>query len=101
MYLGLQAVIVKSIARIHRANLINFGILPLTFENPADYDAVGQGDRLVIWDLVSKIAPGGVILPVRNVSKGKTFNARLDVSPRETELLKAGGLLPYTRKQQG
>lgn len=101
MYLGLQAVIVRSIARIHRANLINFGILPLTFESPEDYDTVDQGDKLVISELLSKVASGGGILSVENNSKRKTFNVRLDITPREAELLKAGGLLPYTREQQG
>jgi len=101
MYLGLQAVIVKSIARIHRANLINFGILPLIFENPADYDSVDQGDKLIISSLLSKVVPGGAILSVQNTSKAKTFNVRLDVTPREAELLRAGGLLPYTRKGSG
>lgn len=99
MYLGLQAVIVKSIARIHRANLINFGILPLTFENPGDYDTVDAGDRLIISDLRSKVAPGGAVLPVENISKGRKFNVRLDITEREAELLKAGGLLPYTRQK--
>ncbi len=100
MYLGLQAVIVKSLARIHRANLINFGMLPLTFENPDEYDNVDQGDALKISDLQPKIVPGGVVLPVENKTKGKTFNVRLDLTKREAELIKAGGLLPYTKKQQ-
>jgi len=100
MYLGLQAVIVKSLARIHRANLVNFGMLPLTFENPDDYDAIDQGDELVLSDLQSKVKPGGAVLPVENKTKGRTFNARLDLTKREVDLIKAGGLLPYTKKQQ-
>ncbi|HPA44247.1 MAG TPA: aconitate hydratase [bacterium] len=100
MYLGLEAVIVKSLARIHRANLINFGILPLTFENPADYDTVDLNDVLCLRGLHSSIVSGGVVLSVENKTKRKAFPVRLDLTPREVELIRSGGLLPHTKREQ-
>jgi aconitate hydratase len=96
MFLGIQAVIVKSFARIHRSNLINFGILPLVLENHEDYDKAGKGDRIVIKDLFSALA-GGQLYEVENVTTGKSFNVRSNLNDREKEVLKKGGLLPYTK----
>lgn len=98
MYLGVKAVIAKSFARIHRANLINFGILPLIFSNPSDYEKVDQGDLLFISSLIE-----GVKLTqeyeVHNLSKKITFKVHSNLNPREQELILEGGLLPYVRKQ--
>lgn len=95
MYLGIKAVITKSFARIHRANLVNFGILPLTFVNEADYDAVCSEDTIEI-DVrsISKEA----MLTIKNISKGTEFNVRHDLTPRQVEIIKAGGLLNHTKQ---
>jgi aconitate hydratase len=97
MFLGIHAVIAKSFARIHRSNLINFGILPLVFENPADYDKMEKGDRIVINDLLSAL-DGGQIYTVEDITSGKSFSVRSTLNEREKEILKKGGLLPYTRE---
>ena len=96
MFLGIQAVIAKSFARIHRSNLINFGILPLIFENPGDYDKVEKGDRIVIRDLFGAL-DGGQTYTVENVTPGKSFSVRSTLNDREREVLRKGGLLSYTR----
>lgn len=100
MFLGLQAVIAKSFARIHRSNLINFGILPLLFEKPGDHDKIDQGDMLVIEDIFKAI-DGGQIYTVRNETKGATFRATSTLNDREREVVRQGGLLPYTRARAG
>jgi len=91
MHLGVAAVIAKSFARIHRANLINFGILPLLFDDPADYDRVDQGDRLAIDNVPESLKTG--VFTVENRENGRTFAARTDLNPREAEILEAGGRL--------
>ncbi|KNZ68598.1 aconitate hydratase [Thermincola ferriacetica] len=96
MYLGVKAVLAKSFARIHRANLINFGIVPLTFINEADYDAIGQGDKLAID--FSKMAEAGKVT-VTNLANGKQITMEHGLSPRQVDIIKAGGLLNYTKKQ--
>jgi aconitate hydratase len=98
MFLGVQAVIAKSFARIHRSNLINFGILPLQFENAADYEKIDQGDRLVVKDIFRTI-DGTQVFTVENNTKGYTFPARSGLNDREREVVKKGGLLPYTRER--
>ena len=98
MYLGVRAVIAKSFARIHRSNLINFGILPLTFVREEDYDALEQGDRLVIAG-VQKALPEQGELTVENLTRGTTFQVTHGLSPRFIEILLAGGLLNYTRSR--
>jgi len=100
MFLGIQAVIAKSFARIHRSNLINFGILPLQFENAADYEKVEQGDRLVVKDVYRTI-DGTQVFSVENTTKGYSFPARSGLNEREREVVKKGGLLPYTRERSG
>ena len=91
-FLGVRAVIAKSIERIHQANLINFGILPLVFADPADAAKVRQGDELELSDLVAAIAERDT-LTVRSAASGATFQVRLKVSPRERTILLAGGVL--------
>jgi len=97
LYLGVKAVITKSFARIHMANLVNAGILPLTFENEADYDRVLAGDVLVIENVKTQIKAGDT-LTVLNKTRNESFNVILSVSDRQKEMLYAGGLLNYTKK---
>jgi aconitate hydratase len=94
MYLGLRAVIARSFARIHRANLINFGILPLTFSSEEDYEQVGQGDQLEMADLPGQLRAGDAVT-VKNPGKGTRFTAKHDLSPRQVDILLGGGLLNY------
>jgi aconitate hydratase len=94
-YLGVEVKIVKSFARIHKANLINFGILPLTFANPADYDRLEQGAAVTIRDLRRSLAGGAEILTVE--VDGVKVEAALDVTPRHREILLAGGLLNWAK----
>jgi aconitate hydratase len=100
MFLGIQAVLVKSFARIHRSNLINFGILPLQFENPGDYDRLGSGDRLIMKDLNAAVS-GTQKYDIENATQGYTFTVISSLNDREKELIKKGGLLPYTRANSG
>ncbi len=97
-YLGVRAKLVKSFARIHKANLINFGIVPLTFENPADYEKIDQGDTLTIPGIRNVILSGAKTVTVKD-SKGNTFQARLDLSQRDRFILAAGGLLNWVRAE--
>ncbi len=96
MYLGIRCVIAKSFARIHAANLINSGILPLTFENPADYDALQQGHVLKLSDINNGMAQGKIA--VTDTNTGKVFYGLCDLSQRQRDILTAGGLLNYTRE---
>jgi aconitate hydratase len=90
-YLGIRAKITKSIARIHKANLINFGILPLTFKNPSDYDFVSQGDSIVFPAVRELIASGAIDIPVK--VNGREIIVILDVSDLDRQKLLAGGAL--------
>ncbi|MBP5321761.1 MAG: aconitate hydratase [Kiritimatiellae bacterium] len=92
MYLGVRAVIAKSIERIHRANLINFGIVPFVFDDPADYDGISAGDRLVIEGLRAAIEGDGHAV-VRDTTRGTTFPVSVELSARQKTLLLNGGLL--------
>ena len=98
LYLGIKAVITKSFARIHMANLINAGILPLTFANEADYDAIDVGDELEISDVRKQLADGDTIV-VQNKTKNCKIVTKIAVSDRQKDMLYAGGLLNYTREQ--
>ncbi len=98
MFLGVQAVIAKSFARIHRSNLINFGILPLLFENGADYEKIEKGDQLRIRDILSIIG-GAQTYRVENSAKGYTFTVTSTLNEREKDVVLKGGLLPYTRER--
>jgi aconitate hydratase len=93
-YLGVKAVIVKSFARIHLANLINFGIVPLTFKNPSDYDNLSEGDKIAveIGDL-----RGACVL--KNLTRGITIELEHTLSPLDAEILKSGGKLPWIKRQ--
>jgi aconitate hydratase len=99
MYLGLRAVLAKSFARIHRANLINVGILPLTFVDERDYDRIALGDELEIDDVRSAIQDGGS-LRVRNHTQRCEFEARHGLSPQEAKVVLAGGRLSYVKSLQ-
>jgi aconitate hydratase len=96
MYLGIRCVIAKSFARIHVANLINAGILPVTFENPDDYDALDQNADLVIDNIRSGMADGK--LTVTDKASGKSFNVVCNLTERQQSILLAGGLLNYTKE---
>jgi len=98
MYLGIKAVIAKSFARIHRANLINFGILPLIFVNPEDYSKVEQGDILGASNLI-KIVEGDQKYEIFNHTKNISFEVYSNLNTKEKELILSGGLLPYVRKK--
>ena len=97
MYLGLHIVIAKSFARIHRSNLINFGILPLHIKNTDDYEKIENGDRLLIPD-IKKSLTGNQTYTVFNITKDYSFEIFSHLNDREKEILLAGGLLPYTKK---
>ncbi len=100
MYLGVRVVIAKTVERIHQANLVNFAILPLTFAQAGDYDRIDAGDRLEIEQLDSVIASSGTVT-VHNATKGFGFTCQVNISPRQREILAAGGLLNYTRQANG
>lgn len=91
LYLGIKGVLAKSFARIHKSNLINNGILPLTFADEKDYDLIGQMDELVIPDLHAQLE--GETIRVLNKTKGTEFHMTLTLSEREREVMMAGGLL--------
>jgi len=95
-YLGVQAVIAKSFERIHSANLVNFGIMPLTFRDPADYDRLAAGDRLRFENLGEALAPEAP-LTVANLTQEYTFEVDHNLSARQLALLRAGGLLNSQR----
>lgn len=93
LYLGVRAVITKSFARIHAANLINAGIVPLTFENPEDYDKLTQGDALALSDIYAGLDSGKLIL--KDITTGQEFSLICSFTQRQKAILKAGGLLKY------
>lgn len=96
LYLGVKAVIVKSFARIHKANLINAGIIPLTFTNPQDYDCVNTGDTLEFPNIKSEIRQGKPVT-LLNTDSQKTLSLSSDLSDRQRDILLSGGLLEYTK----
>jgi len=93
-YLGVKAVIVKSFARIHLANLVNFGIVPLTFDNPSDYDNIDQNDELEL--AIGKLDKDVML---KNKTKGKDIVLKHSLSSLDAEILKSGGKLPWVRTQ--
>ena len=95
MYLGIRAVVTKSFARIHVANLINAGILPLTFEKEADYDKFTQGDKLTISGIYEGMETGFVTM--KN-EQGAEARLHCNLTQRQKDILLAGGLLEYTRE---
>lgn len=98
LYLGIKAVLVKSFARIHRANLINAGILPLTFVNESDYDSISQGDELALDNVRADIEAGKSQLTLVNKTTGKEIPVLCELSGRTKDIILAGGLLDYTRE---
>ena len=98
LYLGIKAVIAKSFARIHRSNLINSGILPLTFADPSDYDRIDSGDALLIEHPVEQIQAGNRMI-VHNVTKNLDIVTEMPLSDRLKKVMLAGGLLNETRKK--
>jgi aconitate hydratase len=101
LYLGIRAVIVKSFARIHLANLINNGILPLTFADPATYDSIDVGDMLLIEDARNQVqdAVSGKPVTVQNLDKDTEFLTHSDLTPRFVGILLAGGLLAQLKNK--
>ena len=95
LYLGVRAVIAKSFARIHRANLINAGILPLVFEDASDYDLINEGDNPVITDIKNGLESGRMIMELN----GKEITLLCEMSERQRSILYAGGLLNLTREE--
>lgn len=97
LYLGVKAVITKSFARIHCANLINAGILPLNFANPDDYDKITQGDELSLKGIKNAIINNEPAVLV-NITKGEEYAIKYDLSQRQKDIILAGGLLNYTKE---
>ncbi len=96
LYLGIKAVVAKSFARIHVANLINFGIVPMTLQNPDDYESFAEGDKLEIQGFAAAVA-GANQATLVNKTNGKTAKLNLNLSTRQREMLLAGGCLNYTK----
>ena len=94
MYLGVRAVITKSFARIHAANLINAGIMPLTFVNPEDYDKINEGDELCLENVFEGMDEGSLIL--KDLTNGDKIALSCGFTQRQKDILKAGGLLAFT-----
>ena len=99
LYLGIKAVVAKSFARIHMANLINFGIIPLTFQNPDDFEKIAQGDDIEIKGFAEAIG-GKEELVLENKTSGEKITLVLAATSRQREILLAGGLLNYTKDKE-
>ena len=108
MYLGVKCVVAKSIARIHKGNLINHGIIPMLFENNEDYDRIELGDELEIRDLPGQIPTRkitisdntkGFKITISDNTKGFAFEVRLECTDNELEVVLAGGQLRFLKKQ--
>ena len=97
VYLGIKGVIAKSFARIHKNNLINNGILPMVFENEADYDKISQGDNLMIDNAREQVNAGKIVL--KNKTKNEEYPVLIEVSERQKEMLQAGGLINLMRSK--
>ena len=95
LYLGVRAVIAKSFARIHAANLINAGIMPLVFENEEDYSFIGQGSKLMLENIFEGMDKGEITL--KDKSTKKTYKLKCFYTDRQKAILKAGGLLQFTK----
>ncbi len=98
MYLGVRAILTKSFARIHKANLINYGIIPMTFKNPSDYDRISGGDTIEIKNIDQSLKNGtDFVLTLHSKDGDYTFNAVNDLAKRSADILLQGGLAAYTR----
>jgi aconitate hydratase len=100
-FLGVKAVLAKGLERIHAANLVNFGIVPLIFDDMADYDSIDQADELEIPGLKAAVTSGATSVMVKNVTKGTEFKVQINETERARLLLGAGGRLAYTKQQAG
>jgi len=98
MSLGVRAVLAKSFSRIHHANLINWGIVPLLFTDPADYDGIDRDDELEIPKIRDGILQGAHVFTVRNRTKGSQFTARVEITPRDRGYLLSGGKLAHVKQ---
>ena len=98
MYLGIKAVIALSFSRIHKGNLVNFGILPLTVNNKADIAGFGMGDQIEINEVIKQLRNN--IIRINNKSRQTIVEAKMDVSHRQLDILMASGLLNYTKKKK-
>ncbi|RLD19161.1 MAG: aconitate hydratase [Caldiserica bacterium] len=96
MYLEVKVVIAKTIERIHQANLVNFGIVPLLFDNPSDYNEIEQGDSIEITHIKKAIENGEKNIKAKNTTKNKEITLKLYLSNRQQKIILAGGLLPFT-----
>jgi len=96
MYLGVRMIIAKSIERIHKANLINFAVLPVEFENPADYEKINVDDELEVKNINDAVKSADVIT-IKDRTGGFEFKCRLNLSQRDRQILLAGGLLKFTK----
>jgi aconitate hydratase len=99
MYLGVRAVIAKTMERIHKANLINFCLVPIEFADPADYDKINEGDELQIDNLRQAVESGSDEIKIVNKTSSSEFAGKLELSKRDREVLLAGGLLSYVSKK--
>jgi aconitate hydratase len=99
MYFGIKAIIAKSFARIHRDNLINYAVLPLTFVNASDYDAIDPGDTLDIPEVRERLEAGKTRFIIHNRTQSTTIETLLAITPRQGRILLAGGLLRYVGKE--
>jgi len=97
MFLGVKAIVAKSIERIHAANLVNFGILPLLFEVATDYDLISQGDELVLEGVCEALKAGVERLVLRNVTQGRDVPVKAILTARQRSIILAGGLLNFTK----
>jgi len=97
MYLGVRAVIAKSVERIHLANLVNFGIVPLIFANPADYDNIKDGDILIVDDIQGTLSKEVDLIHVRNLTQGGGYTVKCDLTARQRGIVRAGGMLNFTK----
>jgi aconitate hydratase len=98
MFLGIKAVIAKSFARIHKDNLVNFGILPLTFANPTDYGSIDEGDELEFSGLREGLSSGDTLV-LKNLTKGAEIKLEHGYTERQVAMILAGGRLNYTKAQ--
>lgn len=99
MFLGVRGVITKSFARIHRDNLINFGIVPMTFVNVGDYDDISEKDELLIENVRQDLLDGDEFLTLKNLTKDHTYKVKHGLSPRQVNIILEGGLLNYIRER--
>ena len=100
LQLGIKGVIAKSFARIHMANLINSGIVPMTFENEADYDTIDMNDELTIENAIDQVKKADTVI-VRNLTKNREIKVKVSLSDRQVQMILAGGLLNFTKVNNG